>query len=136
MNTSHTNKQTQSKPVHLGLLTLATILLVNCGSPRRPPNVPAQATWVEGAKTGWWQRCINTERQTTRCTVWNEGGEVLLDEPFLPIDGGPAPSTESLVLRGRGPGTGVYQVCLANGPILVPQSRFSELKESIEGRKP
>jgi hypothetical protein len=98
--------------------------------------VPSGSTWVEGAKTGWWQHCNNAGASTTHCTIWNEGGEVLLDDEFLPLDGGSVPSDDSLKLRGRGPCTGVYQVCLSSGRILLPRSRFNELKDFIEGRRP
>jgi hypothetical protein len=101
-----------------------------------PAQVPSGSTWVEGAKTGWWQHCANTGTSTTHCTIWNKGGDVLLDEEFLPLDGGSVPSGDSLKLQGGGPCTGVYQVCLANGRILLPRSRFTELKDFIEGRRP
>jgi hypothetical protein len=77
------------------------MLCPSCGSPPRPAAVPADSTWVEGGEAGWWQRCNNTDVNTTHCTVWNRGGEILLDEAFLPMDGGPKPSSESLKLRGE-----------------------------------
>lgn len=117
------------------LTAFAVVLLVDCGHPRRPPNVPAASTFVEGAKTGWWQHC-ESSGAAIHCAIWNKVGDVLLDEEFLPLDGGAIPSRDSMALRSGGPCTGVYQVCLSNGRILLPRSRFHELKDFIEGKRP
>lgn len=122
--------------IRWGILAFATASFVGCGSPPRPAGVPAGSTWVEGAKTGWWQQCSDLDAKITHCTIWNEGGEILLDEEFLPLDGGPPPPSDGLKLRGSGPCTGVYQVCLTNGRILLPQSRYDELKDFVRGKRP
>jgi hypothetical protein len=108
---------------------------LGCSQPKRPTEVNSTAVWAESAKTGFWQVCTTTEEGGIHCTIWNKGGTVLLDERFLPLDGGPAPKSSDLRLRGGGPCTGPYQVCLANGRILLPQSMFEKLKAFIEGRK-
>src|SRR5690242_3291146 len=91
----------------IGAIFLAGVFLASCGSPRRPSNVPMDSVFVEGAKTGWWQHCDNSGA-ATHCAVWNEGGQVLLDEEFLPLDGGAVPALNSAKLRRVGPCTGVY----------------------------
>ena len=131
-----TRKRLKSRLPVLFLLAFAMMLSLGCGSPPRPAAVPADSTWVEGGEAGWWQRCSNADANTTHCTVWNRRGEILLDEAFLPLDGGPTPPGSGLKLRGDGPCTGAYQVCLTNGRILLPQSRYKELKDFIEGRRP
>ncbi len=93
------------------------------------------AAWVESAKTGFWQDCsLNTENGV-HCTIWNKGGTVLMDEPFLPLDDGPSPILSDLHLRSGGACTGPYQVCLVNGRVLVPQSMFERMKAFIEREK-
>lgn len=106
-----------------------------CSPPPRPPGVDPDSTWVESVKGGYWQRCGLTTREGLRCTIWNQDGTVLVDEPFRSIDGGWATDAAALRrLRTSGPCTGAYQVCLADGRVLLPVSRFEEMKAFIEGR--
>lgn len=114
---------TYFRPRNLGLVFL--VALLGCSSPSRPPSVAADATWVETSKTGLWQQCEVTDTQTIHCTVWNAGGVVLMDEPYLPLDGGPPPSAKDLRLKKTGGG---YEVRLTNGRILAPQSLFQRMK--------
>ena len=117
------------------LASAVWLLCTACSKRERPANVSADATWVEGGKFGYWQMCQLTIDENTHCTVWNEGGEILLDEKFLPIDEKARPAASELQqLRDGGPCTGPYQVCLSDGRILVPASRFADLKAFIEGR--
>ena len=120
------------------VLPLFAILLclAACSRRERPAGVTADATWVEGSKTGYWQRCDSVAGDGIRCTIWNASGMVLLDEQFRPLDSGPRPTLQELKrLRSRGPGTGPYQVCLSNGRILLTNSRYDELKRFVEGRQ-
>ena len=86
------------------------------------------ATRVEGAKTGYWQICSMGEHARVHCTVWNDGGTVLKNEIYLPLDEGPAPQQADLQIRAREICSGPYQVCLVNGRILLPESQFEQLK--------
>lgn len=114
----------------------AAILFVHaCADTRtRPPAVSHAAVWVEGGKWGYWQQCEVMDSRI-RCTIWNEGGKALLDEEFRPFDGGVLPTSTDLQLRRGGACTGPYQVCLKNGRILLPVSRYDELKAFLEGRR-
>lgn len=121
--------------MHAVLLLWALTMCAACGPPDRPKNVPRDSTFVDGGKSGYWQRCKALPDDVVWCTVWNQGGAVLLDERFRPIDEGPVPSVEELrSLRAGGPCTGAYRVCLSNGRMLLPHSRFDELKAFHEGR--
>ena len=59
-----------------------------------------------------------------------------MDETYLPLDERPAPQDKELQIR---PGEickgGPYQVCLANGRILLPQSMFRTMKTFIDGAR-
>jgi hypothetical protein len=58
----------------------------------QPANVPQGATFVRGAKVGWWQQCrMGSTRAIITCAIWNEGGQVLYDV-FIPYDDGPLPT--------------------------------------------
>ena len=114
---------------------VAMLCCVGCSPPMRPSGVAPAAVWVESAKTGYWQVCGTTEQREVHCTIWNKLGTVLLDETFLPLDGGSAPVEGELRLRESGPCTGSYQVCLTNGRILLPQSMFERMKTLFEGKR-
>lgn len=120
----------------LRYLLAAILCCLACSRPKRPTEVPAAAVRVEGAKTGYWQICTVGGSAQLHCTVWNDGGTVLMDETYLPLDEGPAPQNKELQIRPdeicKG---GPYQVCLINGRILLPQSMFERLKAFIEGGK-
>ncbi len=117
-----------------GVLIAAVLLCFGCARPDRPANVAEGSTWVQSVKGGYWQHCEGTSAGQTHCTVWNQNGKVLVDDVFLAIDNGPIAPETLVRLRTAGPCTGTYQVCLADGRILLPASRFDELKAFIEGR--
>ncbi len=107
-----------------------------CSPPTLPTGVAADSAWVESVKGGYWQRCEVSSPDGVRCTIWNAKGIVLVDEAFRPIDGGPLPTAAMLAhLRTGGPCTGAYQVCLSDGRILLPISRYDEMKAFIKGRR-
>ena len=119
----------------LSISASTAILLcgVGCSEPKRPSGVPLAATRVEGAKTGYWQVCHVDQRVEIHCTVWNDGGTVLKDETYLPLEEGPTPQERELQIRAReicrgGP----YLVCLTNGRVLLPQSQFEQLKAFLK----
>lgn len=107
----------------------------DCSRPQRPTGIDSAAVWVEGGKTGFWQVCVADNPGGIHCTIWNQLGAVLEDEPFLSVDGAPV-RVADLKIREGGPCTGPYQVCLADGRILVPHSRYAEMKAFLERRKP
>ena len=113
-----------------------SFLYSSCAPPERPSEVSATATWVGGANTGWWQVCEAPMANTIHCIIWNRAGLVLEDQLFLPVDGAPVRGSDLKKVRESGPCTGPYQVCLADGRILLPKSRFAEMKAFIQGAKP
>jgi len=112
----------------------AIVCCLGCSQPQRPTGIGPAALWVESAKTGYWKVCSATERAGVHCTIWNKGGTVLMDEDFLPLDGGRAPISDDLAISD-GACIGPYEVCLKNGRILVPESMFERMKAVIQGPK-
>ena len=117
---------------------LTVLLFVSGGCSRkssvvRPANVPSEATYVAGAKVGWWQQCEPaTGGQPVHCRIWNGAGLNLVDEGFLPYDGGPPPKAEELKISSDPTFPGPDRICLSNGRVLLPQSRFDELKKFVD----
>lgn len=103
---------------------------------RRPKSVPPDAILVSSGKGGWWKRCIYDEkRDVDRCEVFNWRGGILLNEVFLPYDGGP-PIPKAELRISRKPREPVdYSIELENGRILLPQSRFKKLKAFMDRLK-
>jgi hypothetical protein len=64
------------------------LCLIGCWQPKRPLPVGMEAVRVEGAKTAYWQVCSLGQNNAIHCTVWNDGGTVLKDETYLPLDEG------------------------------------------------
>jgi hypothetical protein len=119
----------------LGLLALGCLLSSTaCGhKPRRPDSVSTNAVYVSGAKVGWWQECsIVASRSTVRCQIWNGAGFELVNDEFLPYDGGPTPRPEELTIASNVTFPGPDRIFLSNGRVLLPRSRFSELKGCID----
>ena len=99
----------------------------------RPQGVPVEATFVKGAKTGWWQHCRPSPGNVgVHCQIWNGAGLVLVDEEFLPYDGGPAPLAEELKIPSDANFAGPDRFFLANKRVLLPRSRFDELKKFVD----
>ena len=95
----------------------------------KPPNVSEHARFVAGSKSGWWQDCKFTGvDQPLRCRIWNRGGLILYDEVFQPYDEGKAPTESELEIDDQGNLAGPNEICLKNGRLLLPSSRFLELK--------
>ena len=106
----------------------------------RPTGVPPDATYVLGGKFGgWWQQCTSAARgQAVQCRIWNGSGLVLVDEGFMPYDGGAPPLAEELKIALEPVFPGPDRIFLSNGRILLPQSRFDELKlfvDWLEGKR-
>jgi hypothetical protein len=106
--------------------------LVAC-RPARPSNVPADSVYVVGPKVGWWQRCwYDPKEDVDYCQSFNQVGVVLLNEVFLPYDGGKAARQSELEILTDTDLTGPDYVCLKNGRILVPKSHFEQIKRFLD----
>jgi len=120
-----------SKPI-----VAVLILCSACGresAVARPNSVPSDATFVRGAKVGWWQRCTPAPGgQPVHCRIWSGAGLVLVDEEFIPYDGGAPPSAEDLRISVEPTFPGPDRIFLANGRVLLPRSRFDELKKFVD----
>jgi hypothetical protein len=122
---------TTVQPATLWMIFWLTLALGACSRPTPPSGVDGSAVWVEGAKTGYWQVCSDVGASGIHCTIWNRIGTMLENDTFLPLDGEPVQNTD-LKIRSSGACTGPYQVCLVDGRILLPKSRFQEMKAFIE----
>jgi hypothetical protein len=125
-------------------LSIGLALLLCAACTRRPDavqpeGVPVDAVFAKGAKTGWWQQCTPAKAgQTIHCRIWNGSGLILEDEDFLPYDGGSAPVAEELKISPDPTFPGPDRIFLANGRILLPRSRFEELRifvDWLEGKR-
>jgi len=136
-----TAAESSFRSVTLGLLRhmkrrvaiLTALCWLGCSRPERPADVAPAAYWVESAKTGYWQVCWTTEVGGVHCTIWNGEGTILMDEGYLPLDGGPAPTKDALSINGTS--CGPYEVCLDSGRVLLPQSMFERSKALFQGRR-
>jgi hypothetical protein len=115
---------------------LALVILFFCAACQdksegvRSANVPLDAVFVFGPKVGWWQGCtVSASGQPVHCRIWNQGGKILEDEEFLPSDEGPPPTLDELKIAPDPPFEGPDRICLTNKRILLPKSRFEELKK-------
>ena len=121
-----------------GGLGIATSLLLcfNCGHEAivRPSGLPLDATYVAGGKVGgWWQHCTTANvGEAVHCWIWNGGGLVLLDEEFLPYDGGAAPTAEELKILPDPTFPGPNLIFLANGRVLLPLHGFEDMKLFVD----
>jgi hypothetical protein len=135
---SHRRKVTMPKrrlfliPVVFVIVAVSAYVMVFGRPPKRPDNVPDSAVFVEGAKTGWWQSCWATVQGTTMCRVFSKSGQILVDEQFLPYDGGPSPRASELVLDPKNRYSDVYRVGLKNGRILLRKSMYAQSKELLD----
>ncbi len=119
---------------------VAVILLLSaCGHKSevaRPENVPNDAIFVSGGKVGgWWQQCTpGGPGQPVHCRIWGGPNStlVLVDEPFFPYDGGPPPNSEELKIAPEPTFPGPDRIILTSNRVLLPQSRFEELRKFVD----
>jgi hypothetical protein len=130
--------------VAVGSLICAVALLFCSACTRRPDvvrpgSVSVDAVFVRGSKIGWWQQCTSAKpSRSVHCRIWNEAGLVLEDEEFLPYDGGAPITAEELKISADTAFPGPDRIYLTNGRVLLPQSRFEELKifvDWLEGKR-
>ena len=115
------------------LLTYALGCSTGPTTPDRPTGVPASASYVPGGKVGgWWQYCIVNEHLQVHCTVWNRVGLVLHDEVFLPYDQRAAITQGELSIVSDWEFPGDDRIRLKNGRILLPLSRFDDVKRFLD----
>jgi hypothetical protein len=116
-------------------LTVALLLCFACARESavvRPEGVPPDATYVAGGKVGgWWQQCTAVN-QTVHCRIWNGAGLVLEDEEFLPYDSGALPIADELKISPEPTFPGPDRIFLSNNRVLLPESRFDELKRFVD----
>jgi len=109
-------------------LAVAVVLLCCIGCEHkvvRPQGVPADATFVRGAKVGWWQHCtLDGGDEGVHCQIWNGAGAVLENEAFLPYDGGPMPTVDELKILADPTFPGPDRIFLTNKRVLLPRSRL------------
>ena len=99
----------------------------------RPDGVSVDAVFVSGAKHGWWQQCTPAKTgQAVHCRIWNGEGLILEDEDFLPYDGESTVAAEELKISPDSTFPGPDRILLTNGRILLPRSRFDELKIFVD----
>ena len=124
-------------------VAIAFLLCLACGRKSdvvRPAEVPTSAIYVAGGKAGgWWQLCTSASAgKSVHCRIWNGAGLLLVDENFLPYDGGAQPTPDELKIPNETTFPGPDRIFLANGRVLLPQSRFDELKifvDWLEGKR-
>ena len=95
-----------------------------------PRSVPAGAVEIPMiAKSHGWAMC-SIEGSQARCRVFNQKGETITDDVFLPFDGGVAPSAAELTIEPFE--TSPDYVRLKNGRLLLPRTNFAEHKAFAE----
>src|ERR1035438_10827398 len=107
----------------VAILAVAVYMFIFNRSPKRAEDVPTNAVFVKGSKAGWWQSCAKIDSGAITCRIVSRTGQILVDQEFLPYDGGPLPATSELVLDPKNRYSGVYRVCLKNGRILLDRKR-------------
>jgi hypothetical protein len=114
---------------------LIGLLLAGCKEsppPDRPQGVLLDAVYVPGGKIGgWWQQCRHAgPAQAVHCRIWNGHGLLLEDDDFIPYDGGPPPTQNELKIESDS--STPQLITLTNKRILLPQSRYEELKDWLD----
>lgn len=118
------------------LLTLLGASWAN-GETARPRNVPADAVRVQFHEGAVWQRCwIEPTNSFVRCQIFNEQGRTEHDESFFPYDEGATLTPSELVVAAKDPDAGPDWVCLENGRILMPGSRYDYVKSVLNKKLP
>ena len=105
----------------------------------RPAGVSTDAVFVRGGKIGWWQQCTTAGvGQSVCCRIWSGAGLMVEDEEFVPYDGGAPPTADQLTIAIQTTFPGPDRIILSNSRVLLPKSRFNELKifiDWLEGKR-
>ncbi|HYP07900.1 MAG TPA: hypothetical protein VER03_16835 [Bryobacteraceae bacterium] len=119
------------------VLTLCATAFGFSEQPIRPRNVPADAALVPFDKSFVWQRCaIEPTTSFVRCQIYSEKGRVEHDESFFPYDEGPTLEKSELSIASKDPDAGPDWVCLENGRILMPGSRYDYVRSVLNKKLP
>jgi hypothetical protein len=111
----------------------------------RPKNVPSDAILVEfdsesdsgSDKDAVWQRCaIEPTTSFVRCQIFSGKGRTEHDESFFPYDEGPTLEPSELKIAAKDPDAGPDWICLENGRILMPGSRYDYVKGVLNKKLP
>jgi hypothetical protein len=103
----------------------------------RPKNVPSDATLVKFDKDSVWQRCaIEPTTSFVRCQIFSKKGRTEHDESFFPYDEGPTLEPSELKIAAEDPDAGPDWICLENGRILMPGSRYDYVKRVLNQKLP
>lgn len=126
-----------------GLVSLAAIVVALHGvswgwlQESRPSNVPADAVFVRFDGGAVWQRCaIVPATGLVRCQIFEAKGRREHDESFFPYDEGPTLEASELTVAGDDPDAGPDWVCLENGRILMPGSRYDYVRSVLNKKLP
>jgi hypothetical protein len=124
----------------LMLLGCAAALSLACchdASPRRPQNVSVKATPVAIPHGYDWDYCwVDKTVNVNRCRIYNGDGLILYDDIFVRYEGSGVVPEDSLQISQKG---GEQWIELQDGVILIPQSRYGQVKRLIDwlkGRRP
>lgn len=95
----------------------------------RPPNVPKDAVYVV-TSLGFWQHCTyDSGRRIDQCQIWNRVGAVLVEDDFVPYDGGlPATQDQLQIVDAE---SGPDRIALRNNRILIPKSREAQMRRFL-----
>jgi hypothetical protein len=67
-----------------------------------------------------------------RCQIFSDKGRSEHDESFFPYDQGPTLEPSELKVASKDPNAGPDWVCLENGRILMPGSRYDYVKSVLD----
>jgi hypothetical protein len=114
-----------------------TVHFAQAEQPQRPKNVPSDAILVKYEEGAVWQRCaITPTNGFIRCQIYSEKGRTEHDESFFPYDEGPTLEPAELKIAANDPDAGPDWVCLENGRILMPGSRYDYVKGVLNKKLP
>ena len=103
----------------------------------RPRNVPSDAVFVKFDKGAVWQRCgIEPATSFVRCQIFSEKGQTQHDESFFQYDEGPTLEPSEIVIARNDPDAGPDWICLENGRILMPGSRYDYVRSVLDKKLP
>src|SRR5208283_5034715 len=128
---------------------LVAVLWWTCRPPQRPPNLPANALYIERgvvpfklSNSGEWLDCwFDKHELLARCKLTDMNGRAEFEDVFLPYSGQAPISETDLTLDRKRTGTlwgGTYEkgtlypiVYLSNGDILLPRSEYETAKRAV-----
>jgi hypothetical protein len=115
-------------------------LLIAIGSngchngPKRPANVPAEATPIPIPHGYDWDYCwVDKALNVNKCQIYNRAGDLLYGGVFLRYEGtGVVPEDALKIDPHQG---GEQWIQLQNGVILIPESDYDGIKKLLDWEK-